>query len=220
MAKEDPELAQWFDLHCQARAMIRAKFKDIPVPDGLKEQILAERKVHTTPFTRSPARLLAVAMAAFILLAGLASLWLRPDQEKSFASFQNRMVGTVVRTYPAMDLETADLGKIQQYLTQHGAPGDYVLPAGLAKTTGTGCAKLSWNGQPVSMICFRSGKTAGSTAPDLFLFVINRVATTDGPPTGPPQLSQIKHLPTASWSAGDKSYVLATSSGGGIEEYF
>jgi hypothetical protein len=218
LAREDPELGRWFDLHCQAREAIRAKFKDIPVPEGLKEQILAERKVHTTPFVRRPASVLALAVAALVLVAGLTVLW-RPTQENRFASFQNRMVSTVVRAYPRMDLETNDLGQIQRYLAQHQAPGDYLLPAGLAKTRGTGCAILPWNGRPVSMICFNSGKTAGSTAPDLFLFVIDRTAVPDGPQAGPPQVTRIKHLATASWISGDKIYVLATSAAGSIDEY-
>src|SRR5260370_3765428 len=43
LAKGDPELASWFDEHCQAREAIRVRFKAIAVPEGLKEQILAER---------------------------------------------------------------------------------------------------------------------------------------------------------------------------------
>ena len=86
---------------------------------------------------------------------------------------------------------------------------------------GTGCAILTWQGRPVSMICFNSGKTPGSTNPDLFLFVIDRAATPDAPQVAIPQVATVKHLATASWSAGDKTYVLATSAaGGGIEQYF
>jgi len=209
LAKGDPELGRWFDEHCQAREAIRVRFKAIAVPEGLKEQILAERKVHTTAFTKKRPSQLAVATAVLALLVGLASLWLRPREDKNFSGFRARMTSTVARAYPPMDLETNDLGQIQQYLAKNQAPGNYVLPPALAKTKGTGCAILTWQGKPVSMICFNSGKTVPAASPDLFLFIIDRSAVPNAPPGSSPQLAQMKHLATASWSSGDKTYVLA-----------
>ena len=119
------------------------------------------------------------------------------------------MAATVLRSYPKMDLETADLAQIRQFLVRTQAHGDYILPKGLQAATPTGCATLNWQGHRVAMICFNSGKSATATVPDLFLFVVDRSALQSPPAATPPQLSQVSRLALASWSKGDKTYVLA-----------
>ena len=76
MAKTDPELARWFDDHCEAYLALRWKFQAIPVPPGLKEQILSERKIHR-PFFKSYWRplLAAAGGVSFCCLALGFGLW-------------------------------------------------------------------------------------------------------------------------------------------------
>jgi hypothetical protein len=119
------------------------------------------------------------------------------------------MAQLVLRQYPKMDLETSDLARIRQYLAQKQAHADYVLPKGLQKAAGTGCAILNWRGQPVTMICFHSGRPIDPTEPsDLFLFVIDRKAVPKVRATGKPQFAQLNRLATLTWGSGDKAYVL------------
>ncbi len=217
LIKSDPQLARWFDAHTQMQAALRGKFREIRVPDGLKEQILSERKVHTQKVAKARARLVAAAGLVVLLLAGMATFYLRPQSRRddSFSNFRNLMVRKVVREYPKMDLETNDLTQIQQYLAQHGAQGDYILPANLQKAAGTGCAIIRWHGKTVSMVCLNSGKNGLPTRPDLFLFIIER-STVEHAPSGPlPQWRRVNDVVTASWSNGNKAYVLA---GAGDEE--
>jgi len=124
------------------------------------------------------------------------------------------MASTALRTYPQMDLETNDLNQIRQYLAQHQGHADYTLPKALAQTLPTGCKILPWHGRTVSMVCFNSGKNGSPNTPDLFLFVIDRAALSNPPDSS--QLSRISSLTTASWSSGDKTYVLG---GLGNEEF-
>jgi len=209
LAERDPELGRWLQDHCETQAALRARFKQIPVPEGLKEQILSERKAHTTlPLPRRLA-LVAAGVMCLLLAAGIALFLLGRREDQSFANFQSRMVRTVARQYPRMDLETSDLGKIRQYLVEHQAHGDYQLPRQLEKTAGTGCAVFPWRGKTVSMICFNSGATGSPTQPDLFLFVVNRSDVPNAPPFGPPQFARSNRVVTASWSSGDKTYLLA-----------
>ena len=42
LAKQSPELARWLAEHTARQASLRGQFRRIPVPAGLKEQILAE----------------------------------------------------------------------------------------------------------------------------------------------------------------------------------
>src|SRR5436190_735159 len=44
-ARKDPELERWFQEHCAVQGVLRDKFRQIAVPEGLKEQILSERQV-------------------------------------------------------------------------------------------------------------------------------------------------------------------------------
>src|ERR1035437_224945 len=74
-ARQDPDLQRWFEERCTVHEAIRARFKQITVPEGLKEQILSERRVHTIPMWRRQSVVLAAA-ASVVLLVSLAALWL------------------------------------------------------------------------------------------------------------------------------------------------
>src|SRR5262245_58481826 len=82
--ERDPELARWFEENCALHEAIRAKLKQIPIPAGLKEQIISERPAdRVRVWWRQPAVLAAAALLAVLL--GLASLWLRPGGEDHFS---------------------------------------------------------------------------------------------------------------------------------------
>lgn len=208
LTKQDSELAHWFEEHCALQQAVRANFRQIPVPEGLKEQILSERAVKTSPLFRKKAGVLALAAFLLLVLVGLGFFYLRPNPENGFLAFRHRMAGNVLRVYPRMDLETNDLAQIREYLATHQGHGDYVLPHGLSKTAGTGCKVLDWRGNKVSMICFNSGTNGKPTVPDLFLFVVDRSLVKDAPGASSPEFAQISRLLTASWSEGNKTYVL------------
>jgi len=223
LAKNDPELSNWLQHQSLLQDALRAKFRQIPVPEGLKEQILSERKVHTSLPLKRNLVLSAVCAVCILVLAGLVLPLLRSHEDKSFANFQSRMVKTVARQglYPKMDLETNNLAEIRKFLAQHQGHGDYVLPNGLQKTTTTGCAILPWQGKAVSMVCFNSGKTPATNASDLFLFVINRADVPKAPAPGALSFAQTNSLATASWTYGDKTYILAgPGDKAALREYF
>src|SRR6185312_793531 len=71
--EQDAELKQWFANHCALYAAIRSKFKNISVPEALKEQIIAERPIQHTP-TWQKAVLVGGAMA----VAAIALMFLAP----------------------------------------------------------------------------------------------------------------------------------------------
>lgn len=211
LAQRDMELARWFGEHCARQEALRARFRQIPVPAGLKEQIISEQAARDKVIVwwRNPT-LTAVAAIVVILLA-LAAIRLQlPVADNTLAIYQNRMVGTALRGY-AMDLATDNPAQIRAYLAQHQAPADYVLPAALGKVAVTGCAIESWQGMKVSMICFRTGKLLPPGEPgDLWLFVVDRASVKHAPASGPPQLARVNQLITAAWAQGDKLYLLGT----------
>ncbi len=208
-ARQDPDLQRWFEERCAVHRAIRARFKQIAVPEGLKQQILSERPAPTKIlWLRQPVVL--AAAAAIVLLLSLAPLWLRPRAEDTFANYMIRMAGIALRGYD-MATETNDLQQIHSYLAQQQAPADYVLPAGLGKVAAAGCAVEKWQGTKVSMICFRTGKPLPPGAKsDLWLFVIDRASVKGAPAAGPPQFAKVNKLITATWTQGDKLYLLGT----------
>lgn len=212
LCRQDTELAQWFENHCAVQSAIHARFNQVPLPEGLKEQIFSEYRSRAVMiWWRQPAVLAAAAALAILIAFG--SLWLtvpRPSNEEvSFTSYRSRMVRTALRTY-GMDLETNDAAQIRTYLAQHQAPADYVLPKNLEPTPSVGCGVLKWQDQPVTMVCFLTGKPlAPGAKSDLFLFVIDRKSLPDVPITNTPEFASVNKLATASWIVGEKVYLLA-----------
>ena len=212
LVKQDAELARWFGEHCARQEVLRAKFREIPVPAGLKEQIISEHAAQEKiiVWRRYPA--VTAAAAIMVILLALATIWRQlPEPDNTLAIYQNRMVGVALRGY-AMDLATNNPAQIRAYLEQNHAPADYVLPAPLEKVAMTGCAIQSWQGTKVSMICFRTGKPLPPGQPgDLWLFIVDRASVKKAPSAGPPQLAKVNQLVTAVWAQGDKLYLLGTA---------
>lgn len=210
VTRRDPELAAWFAQHCAFQEAAAGAFQRIPVPEGLREQILSERKAHFNFGFKRPIAVFAVAMAVIVLSFTIAHFYSRPAENNQFANFRTRMAGLVLRTYPRMDLETNNLAAIHNFLASKGGHGNYSLPPQLAQVTGTGCALLPWHGKRVSMVCMNSGRNGAPMTPDLFLFIIDRSAL-ESPPESSPQKVVVNGLATASWSSGDSTYVLLAS---------
>jgi hypothetical protein len=208
LAQSDPDLSLWFERHCAAQSALRAGLRGIPVPDGLREQILSEVPAQVSLHRRHRQVRATVGLALFTLVLGLGVLVWHPHQDQTFASFRGRMLKTALRGY-RMGLETNNLGAIRSYLASANGHGDADLPAGLVKRVGatepTGCALLTWQGRPVSMFCFgRGGKT------DLWLFVIDRASMPHAPENTVPTVQRVSGtVAAAHWSRGGKFYFLA-----------
>jgi hypothetical protein len=206
LCEQDAQLKHWFEEHCAVYLVLRAKLKQIQVPEGLKEQILSERKIRNAPPWRRPAVLAAAAVV--VALLAMTQLWLRPREKSGFPLFREQMVGNALRAYK-MDLETNSLEQIRGYLAQRTAHADFVLPPGLQNARPTGCVATTWQGEPVSMICFDSGKPhpRGQTS-DLWLFVADRKPLAGAPATSEPSITTVNDANTATWIEGEKVYVL------------
>src|SRR6202000_1073355 len=69
-AKNDPELARWFEQHCVRQNALRAKFRQVGAPAGLKEQIVAEQLAEIRRNAQRKERVTA-AVALSITLAAI-----------------------------------------------------------------------------------------------------------------------------------------------------
>jgi hypothetical protein len=208
LAERDQELKDWLVRHCAQQFVLREKFRQIAAPAGLKEQIISEQAAQDKMiFWRQKFAL--AAMSVLVLLAALAPVWfLHHGHDDTLAIYKNRMAGLALRGY-AMDLATNDSEQIRAYLAQNHAPADFVLPAGLKQVALTGCAVENWQRAKVSMVCFRAGKPlAPGGQSDLWLFVVDRASIKGTPVESSPQFSKVNRLITATWTQGDKLYLL------------
>lgn len=211
LCERDTDLKQWFANHCALYSAIRSKFKKITVPEALKEQIIAER-----PAPRAPAWqkfvLAGGALALVAMVLTFLSPHFGPSEPHDFATYRNSM-GELARNGYPMELNTSDLDSIRTHLAERKSIADYVLPENLQKNAKVlGCLATSWQGKPVSMVCFATGRpTEPGQSSDLWLFITTDAVTTDAPKSSTPTLvSEPNGLVTASWKVGNRTYVLAT----------
>ena len=207
--EQDEELGRWFDAHCGVYLAMRKKFREVSPPEGLKEQILAERKVRTAPAWRRPSALLA-SVAAVAVLTGIVFLLLPSREDTSYPVYRSWMT-QIARTGYGMDLATNDLNQIRTFLARNGAPADYEIPAALHNATPTGCAIETWLGAKVSMICFRSGRPLPpNQSSDLWLFVARKGSIAHSPSGATPALVSVNGALSANWASDNSVYTLVT----------
>jgi len=212
LAAQDAELSRWLAEAIARQEALRAKFRQIAPPAGLKEQIISEHAAAVRMKSRRHS--LAFAVAGVLLLlacAGLFGWWQATPPASDLAIYRGRMVRAALTGY-AMDLTTNSEAPLRTYLAQRQAPADYVLPAGLQHATVTGCAVEKWQGANVTLICFRTGKPlpAGESS-DLWLFVVDRSKLKDAPAPGAPALANVNRLITATWTDSNKVYLLCVA---------
>lgn len=208
-AKHDSELAAWLEMHCARQFVLREKFRQIPVPDGLKEQILSEHAASRRREAKSRWPVIALALAVVTFFT-LAIEWLdqRRPADDTLAAFQNQMASVALRGY-AMDLVTDDAEKIRAYLKEKKAPADFVLPEPLKLVAQSGCAIQGWRNTKASMICFRTGQPLPpGAASDLWLFVMDENSVKNAPAGSTPQFAKVNRLITATWTKDGKIYLL------------
>jgi len=212
LAQEDPELGHWFEQHCAFQRAMRAKIRQIEVPAHLKASLLVRGQLPPAivpPEHPRWRRSSWLGAAVAVVMVGVFAWWLSVGSASrltadSLDNFRARMVAQVLRSYEAnMTIVTNDMRLVRQDLATRGAPADYVLPRGLEHLQLTGGGRLTWRKNPVAMVCFDRGDKQM-----LYLFVMNRSAV-NNPPPATPQMAKVNELMSASWTVGDKTYVLA-----------
>jgi uncharacterized membrane protein YbaN (DUF454 family) len=202
-ARRDPELAKWFAEESSLNGRIQTRLQvAIPIPSGLKSELLALQKmVRPIPWWAQPMKLAAVGLA----LAALgAILLLIPERPTQLASFRETMARSSLNTQGHVAFESHDIASIRQWLQGNNMQTNFDLPATLQAATGTaqGCRVVDWNGHKATMVCFIvSGQ-------HMDLFVMDRAGLPDFPESGAPQFASAGSLMTAMWSGDGKVYLL------------
>jgi hypothetical protein len=201
-ARRDPELQKWFAEQNALEARLQARLETaIPIPRGLKSDLLALRKIsRPAPWWFQPMQL--AAAAAVVLLLGLTVLFLFPQKQTQLASFRETMARYSAQKQGHIVFESHDLAKIQQWLQGRGIETNFDLPTALPGRSTQGCRVVDWNGRQATMICFML------KGEHMDLFVMDRTGLPDLPDNGSLLYAKAGGLMTVTWSKGDKIYLL------------
>jgi hypothetical protein len=208
--KRDPELAAWFQEHCAVYTIIRGKPKAVPVPPGLKRQIIVGQAEHTRVIPLpGPVKILLAAAAILLLTTIVWFTFNTSANQNTFARYRDRMARSVQRsTITYMTMYSTSQADVLAYFRANQRPADFALSKTLQQLPAEGGSAIAWNNHPVEMLCLKAGTDATGHMIDLWVWVMDKNAVPDAPGAGT-QFRQIGHLMTASWSAGDKVYLLA-----------
>lgn len=208
--ERDPELRRWLDEHCAVYTAIRVRMKDIRVPVELRDRILAGRKVvrpviwWRSPLALGAAAAIVIGLSIYSIVFQLGLLGGGAGKASTtFAAFRDEMVYYAAAGYQ-LDVQSASLDELRQQFVQKGWPSDYTVPPALTKLGVRGGCLTKWQEHKVSMLCLSAPDRHG-----VWLYVIERAALPDAPAQPTPQIAMQGGLATASWSEGDKTYLLA-----------
>jgi len=204
-ARRDPILEGWFRDSIAFDAAMTEKVRGIDVPSDLRENILAGVKV-SRPMRWSKRFKWAIA-GAMILGATLGSLIWHNARSAHLAGWQNaalEVISSLVRNETSFDAQSGNPSELLTWLRTNQAPAAKKLPNDLGKLSSVGCKTFSWNGTPVSVICFvrKNGEL-------IHLVTINARATVDRTRRQETNLVQRGGWATATWREGDRVYMLA-----------
>jgi hypothetical protein len=206
LVENDPELKIWWEAQQSFDHLVSTKLAQVPVPAGLRENILAARKIKQ--FTPRPhiGLWLAAAAAVGILCVVATTLYTSSKEAGPVASatYDEDALAYLGNDAPALGMTSPDHDKIVAWLKERNAPtGD--MPSKMTALPAVGCQKFDVQGHKVSLICF---VLAGGKL--VHLFVVDEGALSDPPSSAGPEFKQVEGWSTAAWSDGRMSYLLAT----------
>ncbi len=207
-ARHDPDLARWLEQQTALDAVLREKFKHIPVPAELRKTLLAQLPARRVVVWWRQSAFRAAA-AALAVLATIASFWLLHPRD-TFDTYRQQMAGLVSGEYE-MILKSKDFKEIRDYLASQGWPSEYALTPAMQRLEAEGGSIIKWHGKKISLVCVEAGQDK-----DIFLFVVARSVLPDAPATESPQFAGVGGMMTAAWTSDDNIYLLA---GHGSEQF-
>lgn len=200
-AENDPELSAWWDEDQAIDQIIGAKLAAVPIPAGLKAKLTAAPGPIPHPQRTWP-RVALLAAAIIIALAVFFGSWRGPFQPAtSLGDYRDEMVA-FIKVEPNLELESAEMARLKNYLAQAEAPSEFTVPANLHGYEPVGCRVLRYRGRDVSLVCFRIGE--GKLA---HLFLIDAAAMPVSYAASSPSLVPEGQWMTAAWKEGEEIYL-------------
>jgi hypothetical protein len=210
LAESDPELKTWWEAQQAFDQKISAKLKEVPVPSELRARLLTEGKVVQMPTSKLVPHWLAIA-AIIVVLGVIGDLVVHPVSRTApiaRAEYSATALDFLGNDAPSLGMMSPEHDKVLAWLQERNAPTGSFPTTHMTALPTVGCQKFMVKGHAVSLICF--ALTGGGI---VHLFVVDEKGLADPPSSTGPEFKQIASWATASWSDGDKSYMLATQAG-------
>ena len=213
-AQGNPALAEWASGQQRTDAALAAKLRQVQPPQGLRDTILAGAKVSRRRsgswFERRAfgnfrmGEMLAAAAILLLIGVALVSQYAGYDKGHGWQAMAVAEVEKIEHGEAAIDHQVADMPEIRTWLAAQAAPvpGDST-PAALAKLGIYGCSKRTWQGQAMTIVCFKLGP-----GKDVHLIALSNVNIADAPPQGVPEYSSVAGYTTVSWSEGSLTMMI------------
>jgi hypothetical protein len=204
-ATHDPHLKIWLEHERRFDSAMARHLQAVAVPADLRSRILTGGRVSQPAPNVSLRRLWAIA-TMLIAFAGLA-IWFTgaplvvPNgwQDQALATLNQLVAGKA-----AFDAQSSNVADLQSWLRANNSPTTGALPTGLTHFASLGCKTISWQGRPLSIICFH-----GPAGELIHLAMMERTSMPNPPPEQPVYAS-IDGWNVVSWSHGRMAMMLAT----------
>jgi hypothetical protein len=229
LLREDSSLETWYRRECDLDEAIGARLREALVapPESLRESLLAGMAaaqsrgpaIHSGP-GRIPLRAWAAVAAGIVVLGGvglsLQEGWferkavteqpssLLQREEAEFVSFRKSM-SDYASGKIQLSIKDEDTVALTNWVSEHSGPVFGSLPEKMNALRGIGCTVIDWDGQKVSLFCFRN-TASGHVA---HLFVIGREAFQNLPHNDALRKPEICcGLESVAWNDQDQVYLL------------
>jgi hypothetical protein len=203
LAETDPELNAWWNAQQEFDRRVASRLAEVPVPEHLRESLLAAPKVIAFPPRWHYRAMLAVAALVAILCVA-ANFWIAHEGPMDREDFTDQAVGELGTNGPQLAKLSSNHDEVKAWLKERNAPVGQ-MPSKVAAMPSIGCQKYVIAGHVVSLICFTlaNGREA-------HLFTVSKEALKNPPTVNVPQFDKMNGWNVASWSDDHMSYLLAT----------
>src|SRR5206468_4376963 len=154
--RRDPMLERWFSESIAFDAAMTEKLRAMEMPPHLRENILAGARVSRPLRWSKPFIKWAIAAAVILTTVVGSVIWYsgRPVRLAGWQSAALDVISSLVKNESSFDAQSRNTADLLAWLRANHAPAAQKLPDNLGKLESVGCKTFSWNGIPVSVICF------------------------------------------------------------------
>jgi len=202
------ELADWFAAEQAIDSRIsNSLIKSLKPPTQLKCLLLAQRVIirPVAWWSKWTYQLALTGCAALVIISSV--VWFSHPGPVQFDRYREEMSESVAEGIEPIGEVPHDPIQVRSWLAENGLDNSFMMPRGLNDELLSSCRVVNWRGNKVYIICYdlQGHRTA-------HLAVINRSALRNAPPESP-VLDQIGKVATISWSRGNQTYMIASTSG-------
>jgi hypothetical protein len=207
-ARCNRELADWFANEQALDSRIsESLIKSLTPPTKLKSLLLAQKEIiRPVAWWRKRRHQLALAGCA-ALMSILSVVWFSHTSPVEFVKYREEMGQSAAEGIEQFGEGPRDLLQVRRWLAENELDVSFMVPRGLNDGVISRCRVVNWRGKKVYIICYELENHQRA-----HLAVIDRSALKDAPPESP-VFDQIGKVATISWSRGNHTYMIASTSG-------